>query len=236
MAEAVLEEIYESELSSSEVDELRSVLEDVLLSSGKFTLKQISEWLGGFDACEIDEHRYSLIEYAHTFAESGEEQETRSVDILETKLLSDKEKAELFTKIQQMDFVEGGIFLDYIEGLLQKAKELEKDKTALQKNRDLSVEQRTILIKEFENKKVDDREKMVKQLPTILAEFKRKNESERVIVRVQDLIASRKVTEAREVLNSGLALGIIMWDQYRMLEERVSGIEADEAREYLLAV
>ena len=232
MAEAVLEEIYESEMSSTEVDELRSILEDVLLSSGKFTSKQVSEWLEGFDACEIDEHRRSLIEYAYTFIESGEEQEARFADILETNLLSDKEKAELWLKIERMSYHERNEWLEYVESLLQKAKKLDREVAILKRSRELSENQKGALISEYQKKKVSEREKMVAQLPAIIVELKRKNESERIVSRIQDLIDRKEIGGARKLLSSGIVMG----SRYRELERRISSIEIEETRRFLATV
>jgi len=231
MAEAVLEEICEFEMSSTEVDELRGVLEDVLVSSGKFSIEDIDLWLDSFDKCEIDEHRHGLIYWAHKFIESGEEQDEQVSDLMETNLLSKKEEAEIQMKIQSMDYKELVIFTEVLRGILREAEKLEKEKIRLQKNRDLSVEQRTILIKEFESSTINDRKKMVRKLPVIVAEFKRRNQVERTTNEIRRMINRRQTSEARALLNSSVMVG----DVYRELEARVSAIEIDKTREFLLA-
>lgn len=233
MAEAILElvEAEESEMSSMEIDELRDVLEDVLVSSGRFSAEKIGGWLDGFDVCEVDEHRHNLIVCAHDFIKSGEEQDEGVNDLVEINLLSRAEQSEISMRIQKMDYGELRTYIQTLESMMKEARELEKSKLTILKNPDLRPDQVAALIGEFESKSIDGRKKMVTRLPSIVAKYRYKNQSAKVVSEIQDLISGQRISEARSLLDSGA----VAWEQHRVLDLQISEMEMDMARDYLLA-
>ena len=225
------QETVEEELLPTEVAELRNEMQSKIAEAvalGVFTDKEAADWEEGFEACDKLEYMENLIDIVDDFIASGLEIVEQISNVLDTDLLTDREKAAWETKMDMLSFQDKSELLHELSGIIKQVTNYKRQLTQLLKSYRVPAEQAEVIIHNFEKAEADKKEGIVTRAAVEVMTVRTPGPS--VKAQVNALVADKQFTVARKILSENQ---IITSGEYAQLVSAIDSAEISHTQKLI---